>query len=304
MIDEESSAESHTQSPDRSPVVLSLILISYNSSRVLPGFISSLREYPPSGSFELVVVDNASEDQSVTLLRENFPDAIVIQNDHNMGFARGVNQAADKARGEFLLLVNPDVSWENDVIDRLISFLAAKPNAAAVTPRMLNPDGTAQMCLRRFPTHSNIWFSRGGPGLGGLARVFQWYPYTVPDPPSASTVEAVAAAFFLMRRAAFDAIGGMDDRYFLYVEDTDLCRRFVDEGWENWIDPSVWITHSWGRRGSQYRRLKTRHRDSIRLYFRKFHPNKRVRNAVLFFALWLSEMFARLTDGGQGSHHA
>lgn len=304
MRDAEPSAGAQPQSPDQHPVLLSLILISYNSARVLPGFIGSLENHPPACPWELIVVDNASTDDSVALLRHGVPDAVVITNDRNRGFAAAVNQAADRARGEYHLLANPDIRWTAGTLDRLIAFLGDRPKAAAVTPSLRFPGGRPQPGLRRFPTHSNIWFSRGVPGLGWLAHRVGWHTYTVPDPPSACVIEAAAAACLLVRASAFNGVGRMDDGYFLFVEDTDLCRRFAEAGREVWIDPSAQVTHEWGRRTPHYRRLKAYHRDGIRRYFRKFHAKKRIRNGILFLALGLADLAARLTGGDRESDRA
>jgi len=298
MRDDEPSAGPQAQSPDNPPVELSLLLVSHNSSRVLAGFIDALKNRAPACSWEIVVVDNASNDDSVTLLCDSFPQAIVIANERNRGFASAVNHAAERARGEYYLLANPDISWEAGALDQLVAFLKQRPKAAAVTPGLRFPDGRPQPSLRHFPTHGNIWFSRGVPGLGWLARLFRWNPYTMPDPPSATVIEAAAAACLLVRASAFDAVGRMDDGYFLYVEDTDLCRRLADGGWEVWSDPGIHVVHQWGRRGPQYRRLKAHHRDGIRRYFRKFHSEKRFRNSVVFCMLSLADALA-----GSGRRH-
>lgn len=299
MIDAQPLAGSHSFRPNDRPVTLSLILVSYNSSRALTGFIASLQNHPPAFEWELVVVDNASGDDSVSLLRGSFPGATVIENDRNRGFAAAVNGAAGQAHGDYYLLVNPDIAWDAGTLDRLVAFLHNHPKAAAVTPSLRFPDGCSQMSLRRFPTHGNIWFSRGVPGLGWLARLMHWYPYTRPDPSTASRVDAAAAACLLVRASAFREVGGMDIGYFLYVEDTDLCRRFADTGWEVWIDPEITVVHEWGRRGPDYRRLKAHHRNGIRRYFRKFHAKKPIRNGVLFFVLGLSDWVMRIPGGGR-----
>jgi len=296
--DAEPSAGLHAQSSDHLPVVLSLILVSYNSGHVLTGFINALQNHPPACRWELIVVDNASDDDSVSCLRSTFANATIIENDRNRGFASAVNQGVQQAKGEYYLLANPDISWDAGTLDELMAFFCDRPKAAAVTPGLRDPGGDSQPSVRRFPTHGNIWFSRGVPGLGWLARLFGWHPYTVPDPPSASVVEAAAAACLLVRASAFGAVGGMDDGYFLYVEDTDLCRRLADAGWETWINPGIQVIHQWGRRGPHYLRLKAYHRDGIRRYFRKFHSSKRIRNGILFIALWLADALARLTSGG------
>ena len=140
--------------------------------------------------------------------------------------------------------------------------------------------------------------------MGGVARLFHWHPYTLPDPPFASRIEAVAAACLLVRASAFHAVGRMDEEYFLYVEDTDLCRRFADAGWEIWIDPETQVIHQWGRSTSDHRRLKVHHRDGIRRYFRKFHSKKHVRNSLLFSLLWLADTLTRMAKADRRAHLA
>jgi len=290
---EEEWVRTGSPSLKRRAVDLSLILVSYNSSRVLPEFIRSLRECPPECAWELLAFDNASADDSVSLLRSSFPDAVVLESSQNKGFATAVNGAASHAQGEYLLLANPDIAWAKGAIDRLVRFLRDHPQAAAVTPRLRYPDGRAQPSLRHFPTHGNIWFSRGVPGTGWLSRLFRWYPYTIPDPPVAARIEAAAAACLLVRASSFRDVGGMDEGYFLYVEDTDLCRRLFDAGWEVWIEPESQVVHQWGRSSADYSFLRVHHRRGIRRYFRKFHGHKRVRNGLLFLMLWLADTVTR-----------
>ena len=280
---------------NRGAVDLSLIVVSHNSSDVLPDFIQSLHDSSPDCTWELIVFDNASTDDSVSLLRSNFGDAVVLQSATNRGFATAVNAAAASARGEYYLLANPDIAWAKGAIDRLMEFLADHPQAAAVTPSLRYPDGRAQPSLRRFPTHGNIWFSRGVPGMAWLTRLLRRHPYTIPDPPKAARIEAAAAACLLVRASAFHDVGQMDEEYFLYVEDTDLCRRLSDAGWELWIDPETHVVHQWGRSSADYGYLKIHHRRGIRRYFRKFHGHKRVRNGFLFFVLWLADTVTRFS---------
>ena len=299
MIQEQTSADSGAPSSGRSTVALSLILVSHNSSHALQGFIDSLRDAPPQCQWELVVYDNASGDDSVSLLRNGFPHALILESSYNRGFAAAVNAAADRAGGEYFLLVNPDISWGEGVLDRLFRFLDNRPRAAAVTPSLRYSDGRSQPSLRRFPTHGNIWFSRGVPLMGRLADLLNWHPYTLPDPTDASRIEAVAAACFLIRASAFREIGRMDEEYFLYVEDTDLCRRLSDAGWELWMDPGAAITHQWRRNATESGMRKAHHRRGIRRYFRKFHQRKRVRNGILFLFLWMVDTVARITGSSR-----
>lgn len=272
---------------------LSIILVTFNSEDVLEGFLSSLRLHPPQRPWELIVTDNASTDNSVAIIKRGFPESTVIVHQCNLGFAAGVNTAAARANGRFLLLVNPDVAWTGCAIDDLIGFLEGHPRAAAVTPRLIHPDGRPQAGARRFPTHANIWFSRGTPWGRRISGPGGRWAYTVPDPPTAAQAEAVAAAFLLLRANAFIEIGMMDDGFFLYVEDTDLCRRLHNDGREIWVFPDVTVVHGWRGGSARDPVLQQYHREGIRRYFKKHHPEKRVRNALLFGALRLAALLDR-----------
>jgi len=279
---------------------LSIIVVTYNSSEVIEGFLTCLEGFPPGCSWELLVTDNASTDDSADVVKRRFPVAKIAVNEVNRGFAAGVNQAARRATGRYLLLANPDVTWQAGSIDRLIEFLEMHPRGAAVTPRLTFPDGRPQPSTRRLPTHSNIWFSRGTPW--GERWPGSWGPwtYTLPDPDRPAKVEAISGTFLLLRRDAFAEVGMLDEQFFMYVEDTDFSKRLWDAGWEAWVEPSVIIGHKWGGFKKRSSLLRRYHRDGIQKYFRKHHPKKRVRNALLGLALWASGLVAGGRDVGGG----
>ncbi len=283
-----------------SDIQLSIIVVTHNSRDVIGGLIDSVSNHSPSLPWELIVFDNASVDRVESLIPPSWRQTAVIHSPQNQGFAAGVNAAASQAKGRWLLLANPDISWTADEPDRLIQFLESHPCAAAVSPRLVFPDGRSQLSIRRFPTHANIWFSRGAP-WGAISRF-----YTRPDPSQPAVVEAVSAACLMLRRDAFREVGGMDASYFLYVEDTDLCKRLSEHGYEIWMDPSITVAHRWGASGKRDPRLKAYHRDSMRTYFCKHHADKPLRNLILFAALevadWIDLLFAgRLRK--EGSRH-
>lgn len=273
---------------------LSFIVVSHNSADVLPGFLSSLATSPPDGEWELVLVDNHSDDSSVETVRQGIAGAVVIREECNRGFAAGVNRGAARARGRFFVLANPDISWSGDIFTPLMKILEAHPRAAAVAPRLVFPDGRAQASIRQFPDHGNIWFSRRSPIAGWPGVRHLQSRYTLADPPQPTAIPAVAATCLLVRASAFRAVGGMDAGYFLYVEDTDLCRRWADAGWEVWVHPGVTVSHRWTSAGGLSRVLARHHRTGIRRYFRAHHRRRRLRNAILFLALSFAGLIDRL----------
>jgi N-acetylglucosaminyl-diphospho-decaprenol L-rhamnosyltransferase len=287
-------AKRDSESSNQSAVGISLILVTHNSGDVLTDLLGALADAPPSRSWELVVEDNASNDDSVEQVRAAFSNASISESDRNRGFAAAVNASATNAHGQYYLVVNPDIHWASGAIDTLASFLDEHPHAAAVAPRLVFPDGRPQFSVRHFPTHGNICFSRGAPWSRWFPRLTGSARYTVPDPETPQRIEAVAAACLLIRATAFEQIGGMDEGYFLFVEDTDFCRRLHEAGWEVWMDPTVQVVHRWGSLHANDPVRRRHHRRGIRRYFRKFHPRKRVRNAILFTLLGLADAASRL----------
>ncbi len=282
--------------PDNNAVAL--VVVTHNSAAALRQLLDCVESSTLDTFTEIVVVDNASTDSTVELVRRRLPSAIVITNGTNLGFATAVNQGVNATSVGLVLLANPDVQWSDGTISKLRRFLADHPNASAVCPRLLYPDGATQSSIRRFPTHLNIWLSRQSP-LRSLQHLMPFrYSYTANDPISPERVEAVAAAFMLVRRDAFEAVGGMDEGYFLYVEDTDLCKRWHDRGYEVWVDPTVTVTHDW-RGGSGNRHLlRAHHRRGIRRYFHVHHAEKSLRNAILDSLLTFADWWYRFRGTG------
>ena len=273
---------------------VALVVVTHNSAAALRPLLDSIGASTLDNLAEVTVVDNASTDTTVDLLRHRLPPATVITNDTNLGFATAVNQGVAATSARLVLLANPDVQWTDGTISKLSRFLADHPSAAAVCPRLVFPDGAPQSSIRRFPTHLNIWLSRQSP-LRFLRHLLpSRFSYTVKDPVSPERVEAVAAAFMLIRRDAFDAVGGLDEGFFLYVEDTDICKRWQDRGYEVWIDPTVTVTHDWQGGSGNRVLLRTYHRRGIRRYFHIHHRSKLVRNAMLDGLLNLADWWDRL----------
>lgn len=273
----------------RIPAELSIVVVTHNSASVLPPLIDAINDVTKQTRVQAVVVDNGSGDSTVSLIRDRLPEALVIANRENLGFARAVNQGFAATSSTYVLLMNPDTRFEARQLFQLMWFLDAHENAAAVAPRLVYADGAPQFSARRFPTHVNVLFSRGSPLrlLAGLLP--KSWRYTLPDPSAPTRVESIAATFVLIRRDAFMAVGGMDEGYFLYVEDTDLCYRWHQRGYEVWMEPSVAVIHDWRGGSAQARRLRRYHRDGIRRYFRAHHARKRVRNAIVNGLLTLAD---------------
>jgi GT2 family glycosyltransferase len=254
----------------------SVVIVNFNGGPlVVQGVAAVLASSAP---VEVLVVDNGSSDGSLAALRESTrdePRVRILDNGANLGFARANNRALREARGDTILVLNPDCIVEHDTIARMRAVLEAHPEAAMAGCLLLNPDGTEQAGGRRsVPTP---W--RSFVRAFSLARFFPNHPRLFDDfvlareplPPGPAPVEAISGAFMFLRRADIEGVGLMDEGYFLHCEDLDWCMRFRRAGRQILIVPDVAVVHHKGycSRGRRVRVLWHMHRGMIRFY-RKF----------------------------------
>ena len=228
---------------------VTVIVVSHNSQPYLEGCLASIVEGQGIPA-DIVVVDNASTDGSAALVVARFPAAQLTVNPDNRGFAAAVNQGLALAMGEFVLLLNPDATLLPGTLAQLVGFLETHPCAAAVGPRQwLDADCTWQWSIVPWPPHWRIILS-GLPGLRrlGLARrqpAAHWaLNRAIWRDEEPRDVAYLSGACLLLRRAALEAVGGLDERYFLFFEDVDLCQRLSASGWTLHAVPSAGIVHA------------------------------------------------------------
>jgi len=280
--------------PDKVPLFprVSIIIVTYNSLPQLKELLASIEVYPPRGGFETIVVDNASADDTAQWCLYAPLDLRLVINHENRGFAAAANFGANMARGEFLLFCNPDLRWLSPVADHLADFMIGTPDCQAATARLVSPDRSFQPNCRRFPTHTNILFSRGSP----LHRIFLSprgvFEYTLPDYPGPTRVDAASATCLLIPRIIFEQVKGFDERFFMFAEDTDLCRRLADLGGQTWFVPSAAAIHHWGGSSHDLHAVSGYHISSIKKYFLKHYPRARIRNYLLLILLSILGLFA------------
>ena len=201
------------------------------------------------------MIDNASTDDTVRLLRKaeaEHPHLTVHEMGRNAGYAAAVNAAFARARGRDVLLINPDIDLEDGGAAReLARVLDGEPRVGVVAPRLVGEDGEPQPNARRYPSLAAML---GGTGAARIAPPLgrSYERYVEPSRSErARPVDWVIGGAMLIRRRAFDAVGGWDERYFLYIEDTDFCHRLVDAGWEVAFVPSVTLRHRYPRASSR-----------------------------------------------------
>jgi GT2 family glycosyltransferase len=239
---------------------ISSIIVNFNSGDHLARCLDSLARHVGGMPWEAIVVDNASRDGSESAGARFAPHVRLFVNDINVGFATAVNQGARLASAAELLLVNPDAMLHAGTVQALRDELARHDRAAAIGPGILNDDGSVQGSARGDPTMLTGLFGRSTLltrlfPRSRLARANVISPAMVADGERSMAVDWVSGAFCLIRRDAFDRIGGFDERYFLFWEDADFCRRLRNAGYEVRYMPSVAVSHSVGASSRTARRL-------------------------------------------------
>ena len=233
-------------------VDVSVIVVAYNSRSSIPDCLSSLGRRRGEVPYEIVVVDNASQDGTAEVVEQAFPDARLCRLPENVGFGRAVNRAARLTSAEYLLLLNPDAEPVGRVVDELVRFARANPGHGLYAGRTLRPDGTDDgYSVWGLPTMwSMVCFATGL--SAALPRASWANPEGLPrrDRARAGTVPAVSGALLLIERTAFERLGGFDPRYFLYSEDIDLSHRAAAAGLRPMLCPDAHAVHQVGASSS------------------------------------------------------
>ena len=264
-----------------------IIVVNYNVREFLRQALRSVYRAVDSLSAEIFVVDNASEDGSVDMARAEFPDVHLIENAENRGFAAANNQVLSLARGQFIVLLNPDTVVQEDTFLAVRRFFTSPEGreAGMVGCKILNPDGTLQLaCRRSFPTPW-VAFTR----LSGLSRlfprsrVFGKYNLTYLDEDEVAEVEAISGSFMVIRREALRQVGLLDEMFFLYGEDLDWCLRLRAVGWKIYYVPQTQIIHF---KGESSKRSQL---DNLRVFYQAMHlfARKHFRARLSRFFYWL-----------------
>jgi N-acetylglucosaminyl-diphospho-decaprenol L-rhamnosyltransferase len=206
------------------------------------------------------------------MVRSKFPRVRLITNRNNRGFPAANNQGIAAADGRYVLLLNPDTELVGDALVTMVAVADAQPDVAVVGPRLLNPDGSVQHSRYRFPTLTTAFFESTWLQPYAPRRVLEWY-YALDLPTEGlSDVDWVRGAALLARRQAIDAVGLLDEGFFMYSEELDWCRRFRDGGWRVVYVPEAQVVHHEGKSSEQA--VAARHvnfQTSKVRYFRKYH---------------------------------
>ena len=250
---------------------LSIIIVSWNVREDLVRCIQSIEENRPMSEFELIVVDNASSDVTIDSIKHDFPKVTVIANKENRGFAAANNQGIRKAQGQYLLFLNPDTIVHPDSLDVLMKFMDRNSDVGACGPKLLNEDGTTQPSTRRFPTFRGALYQHTA---FRFLRIFrgEYKKWLMKDfrHDKQTDVDQVMGAALMIRRSIIDELGTMDEHFYMYYEEVDLCYRIKQAGWHIMFVPDAAIIHLGGQSTRQiYVEARIMMLTSLLIFFRK-----------------------------------
>lgn len=252
---------------------ISISIVSLNTSKMLQDCLNSLLHSPTRVQYEIIVVDNGSQDGTLEMLKSEFPQVQVIGLGHNEGFTRPMNLGLQVGQGRYLLQLNPDTLIHPGLLDGLVQFMDQHPEAGIATPKVLNRDGTLQKQCRRSAARpwDVLTYFLGMDKLFPNSRWFGRYLMTYMGDDETFEAEAVSGSCMIIRRAVVERIGYLDEAFFAYQEDADFCFRARKAGWKIFYVPTVSLVHFGGQGGSRvqpYQGILQWHR-SYYLYYRK-----------------------------------
>jgi GT2 family glycosyltransferase len=234
---------------------LSIVTVSYNDREVLEVtldavFASNMQKY----NYEMILVNNASPDGSIDMVREKYltnpataAKLVMIESGANVGFGKGNNNGMRVAKGDYILLLNSDTKLEPDNLEIMLDFMKSRPDVGAATCKLVTRNGEIDKPSRRSEPNMKNSFYR----LSGLQQLFPKrfgaYNLMNSDPSEESELEALSGAYMMMSRAAYEAVGGFDERFYHYGEDLDLCRMIREAGFKIWWYPKTNCVHYRGQ---------------------------------------------------------
>jgi GT2 family glycosyltransferase len=251
--------------------------VNYNGGEFTPACLQSI---PPGA--ETIVVDNGSKDGSADAIAEKFPSAVLIRNSANLGFARAVNQGVARSRGRYVCLLNNDARLSADTLSTLAAYMDAHPDVGMTAPQLLHEDGRKQHSFDNFPSLATAFLNKSLLRLLAPGK----YPSKKQEVREPREVESVIGACMMVRRSLIETIGPLDESYFLFLEETDWCRRAGVSGSKVVFVPSSTVVHLQGKSRDKVR-VKGRI-EYTRSYFRFFRKNRSAAETLLlrlFFPL-------------------
>jgi len=260
---------------------LSIIIVNWRTKEYLLKSLASIGQTGEDLSWEIIIVDNGSQDGSGTAVEEVFPAVHLIENDENLGFSRATNQGLRESLGRYVLLLNPDTEVREGAIERLVSFMDTHSDAGVAGPQLLDSDGSHQNSIANFPSLATELLNQS---------LLRWlFPKQFPgkerDYAEPVEVDSVIGACMIVRREAMDQVGLLDEEYFLFLEETDWCYQMKKAGWKIYHVPQAEIYHFQGK-SAELEKKKAK----IEYYRSRYHFFKKNRGNLHWFILSIGLM--------------
>lgn len=269
---------------------LSIVILCWNDLTIIRDCLQSIYDHTHSTAFEVIVADNGSTDGSAEFIRLHFPRVHVIENGANLRFSKGNNTGIKAARGELILILNPDTLIHDGALDRFVDFADRHPEAGAFGCRVLNADGTYQGPARPFPTIWREWIAALYLRfLGHLSDLFVSDVYVSWHGDTERAIDWQSGCCQLFRADLLERLNGFDEQFYYYYEDVDLCHRVWDAGYPILYTPEATITHLGGRSTTSRSRLPfelDKYRNRYR-YFYKYYGRKGAHRSRQVTLAWL-----------------
>jgi len=265
---------------------LSIVVVTWNNAGIIRQCLKSLQSISDYPDAEIILVDNASSDGTADIVEREFPAINLVRSRTNLGFAGGNNIGIRKSNGKYVSLINSDVVATQGSLDTLLQYMEEHPDIGVLGPKMIMPDGTVGASCMCFPTVANwFWRALALDVVFKHSRRFGAYLMTYFQYDRPSDVDVLTGWFWMIRREAMEQVGLLDERFFMYGEDIDWCRRFRDAGWRVVFFPRATAIHCCAASSS---------RAPVRFHIEMMRANlqycRRHHNSLALAAFWLTSV--------------
>ena len=256
---------------------LSIVIVNWNTTSLLKTLIQSIRSNEPKFDYEIIVVDNASEDFSEDSFRAEFPEVKLIANNQNAGYAKGNNKAFEVATGEYILLLNPDTEVTSGAIQTLVDFMDTHKNAAAAGAKLVRPNSTTDSSLRSFPYPGAIaWEYIGLSKIFPKSRLFGRYRMTYFNYDKVIEVDQPMGSCLIISRKALEDIGSFDENFPIFFNEVDWLYRAKELGYKIYFTPDATVIHHGAASTKQINKriMKSESHESLIRFYEKHYKGK------------------------------
>jgi hypothetical protein len=275
---------------------LSIVIVNYNVKNLLKKCLESIFKYHKEIEFEVTVVDNNSNDHSQEMLKTDFPQVQLIENKRNLGFSQACNQGIKESYGKYILLLNPDTELTPGGFKKMMDFMDLKPEVGICGPRMMDQKGNLQFSCRSFPSYLTAISSSQSILNRILPDNFLSKKYLLKEKNHSQTMEVdwVSGSCLLAKREMLEKVGLLDERFYMYVEDVDLCYRAKKSGFSVFYFPFVVVIHYIGKstQKKKFNMLLEHHRSMYYFYRKHYNPNAFLKS-IVFLSVWIRLFFVR-----------